>query len=123
MGKVYSGDRVTVIASEGTWSKVRASGKTGWIPSRSISRKAQRREARDLERAIASPVISAAAWVKYLVVGSLDRTRRRVAHVQLAIAGQPLTTRLTQVALVDGELHAALDVALVAVPAPAPAPR
>ena len=78
---------------------------------------------RDLERAIASPVISAAAWVKYLVVGSLDRTRRRVAHVQLTIAGHPLTTRLTQLALVDGELHAALDVALAAVPAPAPAPR
>lgn len=78
---------------------------------------------RDLERAIASPVISAAAWVKYLVVGSLDRTRRRVAHVQLTIAGQALTTRLTQVALVDGELHAALDVALAAVPAPAPGPR
>ncbi|MBL8622076.1 MAG: hypothetical protein JNK64_12260 [Myxococcales bacterium] len=78
---------------------------------------------RELERAIASPVISAAAWVKYLVVGSLDRTRRRVAHVQLTIAGQPLTTRLTQVALVDGELHAALDVALAAAPAPAPGPR
>lgn len=73
---------------------------------------------RDLERAIASPVISAAAWVKYLVVGSLDRTRRRVAHVQLTVADQPLTTRLTQLELVDGELRVGVGVELGAAPAP-----
>ena len=79
---------------------------------------------RDLERAIASPVISAAAWVKYLVVGSLDRTRRRVAHVQLTIADQPLTTRLTELALVDGELRAAIGVDIDLAPvAAAPGPR
>ncbi|MBK9032461.1 MAG: hypothetical protein IPL61_14320 [Myxococcales bacterium] len=74
---------------------------------------------RELERAIASPVIQVAAWAKYVVVGSLDRSRRRAAQVELAVAGEPLTTRATRVELVDDELRVGVALAL-APPSTAP---
>ncbi|MEZ4402631.1 MAG: hypothetical protein R3B06_21600 [Kofleriaceae bacterium] len=67
---------------------------------------------RQLERAIASPVLELAARAKYALVGSIDQSRRHAAQVNLTIAGRAVTTRTTRVELVDHQLRVGLALTL-----------
>lgn len=63
---------------------------------------------RELEASAANPVIEAAAWVKYFLTGSIDRSKRVAAHTQLTVGGRALETRVVGATLVDDELRFAL---------------
>lgn len=65
---------------------------------------------RALEAASASPVIEAAAWAKYFVMGAFDRSKQVAASTRLAAGDRTLTTTVTEVALTDGALRVALAV-------------
>ncbi len=64
---------------------------------------------RELEASAANPVIEAAAWVKYFLTGSMDRSKQVVAHTQLTVGGRALKTQVIGAALVDDELRFALQ--------------
>jgi hypothetical protein len=63
---------------------------------------------RELEAQSANPVIEAAAWVKYFLVGSLDRSKRIAAHTRLTVGKRTLETRVVGAELVDDEARFAL---------------
>lgn len=63
---------------------------------------------RELEASAANPVIEAAAWAKYFITGSFDRSKKLAAHTQLTVGGRALETRVVGAALVDDELRFAL---------------
>jgi hypothetical protein len=63
---------------------------------------------RDLERTSANPVIEVAAWAKYFVIGSLDRSKRVVAHTRLAAGGRALDTRVVGATITNDEVQFAL---------------
>lgn len=56
VGKANLADRVTVMEEKGIWSKVRvqSSGKTGWLPTRSLTKKKLQLEAASVEKTSAS---------------------------------------------------------------------
>jgi hypothetical protein len=58
-----------------------------------------------VESASASPVIGAALWLKQLIWGSIDRSRRAAAHTQLTLGGRTFTTRAVRAAVADDELQ------------------
>jgi hypothetical protein len=61
-----------------------------------------------VETADASALLELALWVKQLIQGSVDRSRRAAAHTQLTIGGRTFTTRAVGAAVADGELRFAL---------------
>lgn len=63
---------------------------------------------RALEASAANPAIEAAAWVKYFVTGSIDRSKKLAAQTQLTVGGRPLATQIVGAALDDDELRFAL---------------
>jgi hypothetical protein len=68
---------------------------------------------RSLEASAANPVVETAAWVKYFVIGSIDRSKRVVARTQLTAGNRSLATQVIGASLGgptrgDGELHFAL---------------
>jgi hypothetical protein len=67
---------------------------------------------RELEASAANPVIEAAAWVKYFLTGSIDRSKQVVAHTQLTVGGRALKTQIIGAALVDDELRFALQLSV-----------
>ena len=69
---------------------------------------------RELEASAANPVVEAAAWVKYFLTGSIDRSKQVVAHTQLTVGGRVLETRVVGAELVDDELRFALKLGAAA---------
>jgi hypothetical protein len=69
---------------------------------------------RDLEASAANPVIEAAAWVKYFLTGSIDRSKRVAAHTQLSVGGRALETRVVGAAIESDEVRFALEFKAVA---------
>jgi hypothetical protein len=65
---------------------------------------------RELERRSANPVIEAAAWAKYFVIGSLNRSKRVAAHTQFKIGERTLETRVVDAAMANDEVRFALRV-------------
>jgi hypothetical protein len=63
---------------------------------------------RELEAQSANPAIEAAAWVKYFVVGALDRSKRFAAHTRLSVGGRTLVTRVMGASITDDEARFAL---------------
>ncbi len=59
---------------------------------------------RDLEAQSANPVIELGAWTKYFFAGWVDRSKRVVAHTQLAVGNRALATRVTKAAIEADEL-------------------
>jgi hypothetical protein len=66
---------------------------------------------RYVEHAHASRLLEIGLWLKQLVQGSIDRSRRAAAHVRFVIGGRTFTTRATSAEIRDGELRVALRVA------------
>ncbi len=56
VGKVGLAERVTVLQEKGIWTKIRvqSSGKTGWLPSRSLTKKKLELRTADVEKTSAS---------------------------------------------------------------------
>ena len=67
---------------------------------------------RELEQSSANPVIEAAAWVKYFVIGSLDRSKRVAAHTRITIGERTLETRVVEAGATNDEVRFALRFAL-----------
>ncbi len=63
---------------------------------------------RELEASAANPVIEVAAWVKYFLSGSLDRSKQIAAHTQLTVGGRALVTRVVGAELANDEVRFAL---------------
>jgi hypothetical protein len=66
---------------------------------------------RYVEHARASRLLEIGLWLKQLVQGSIDRSRRAAAHVRLTIGGRTFVTRATRAELRDGELFVKLQAA------------
>lgn len=49
---------------------------------------------RRLEESAANPAIEAAAWVKYFLIGALDKSKSIAARTEIQVAGRPLVTRV-----------------------------
>lgn len=75
---------------------------------------------RQLERRRASPIIEAAAWAKYFVTGSIDRSKRIAAHTRLTVGPHTLEPRVVAAALADDELKVGLGFAIDGPPSPGP---
>jgi hypothetical protein len=58
-----------------------------------------------VEQAKASPVIGVALWLKQLIQGSVDRSRRAAAHTRLTLGGRTFTTRAVRAAVDHDELE------------------
>jgi len=71
---------------------------------------------RELEASAANPVIEVAAWVKYFLSGSLDRSKRIAAHTQLTVGGRALVTQVVGAELANDEVRFALRFAASAPP-------
>lgn len=63
-----------------------------------------------VERSRAAPVIEAALWLKQLVQGSVERSRRAAAYTRLTVGGRTFTTRAVRAAMDDDELAFALEI-------------
>jgi hypothetical protein len=61
-----------------------------------------------VESARASRVIEIALWLKQLIQGSIDRSRRAAAHTRLTVGGRTFTTRAVRAQVVGDELDFAL---------------
>jgi hypothetical protein len=57
-----------------------------------------------VEAANASRMLEIALWLKQLVQGSIDRSRRAAAHTQLTIGGRPFEARAVRAAVAGDEL-------------------
>lgn len=81
----------------------------------SIAMKGEQLEAtaldRDLEHSAANPVVEVAGWVKYFLVGALDRSKRVATHTRLAIGSRILETRVVDAAIQNDEVRFALKFA------------
>jgi hypothetical protein len=73
-----------------------------------------------VESVDASPQLEAALWVKQLIQGSLDSSRRAAAHTRLSTGRHAFAARVRRAAIVDDEL--ALELALDPAPGPASGP-
>jgi hypothetical protein len=63
-----------------------------------------------VETARASPVLEVALWLKQLLRGAVDESRKAAARTQLTIGGRTFTTRVVGAAVTaDGELSLALQ--------------
>lgn len=71
-----------------------------------------------VEAARASKVIEIALWLKQLVQGSIDRSRKAAAHIQLTVGGRTFTTRAVRAAVAGDELQFALRFSSDAQPSP-----
>ncbi len=60
---------------------------------------------RALEASAANAVVEAAAWVKFFLTGSIDRSKTIVARTQLTVGGRTLQTQVVGAALTDDELQ------------------
>jgi len=60
---------------------------------------------RALEASAANAIIEAAAWTKFFLTGSIDRSKTIVARTQLTVGGRTLQTQVVGAALVDDELQ------------------
>lgn len=69
---------------------------------------------RKLEASAANPALEAAAWAKYFLTGSIDRSKKVVAQTQVTVGGRALETQVVGVALTDDELRFELKFAAVA---------
>jgi len=65
---------------------------------------------RRVETANASAPLEAALWLKQLIQGSVDSSRRAAAHTRLTIGGRTLMTRVVGAAMAGDELAFALQV-------------
>lgn len=72
---------------------------------------------RQLEASAASPLIEAAAWVKYFLFGSLDLSKRVAARTRLSIGGRSFESRVVAASLTPSELRFALQLAVATPPA------
>lgn len=63
---------------------------------------------RQLERRRASPIIEVAAWAKYFITGSIDRSKRLAAHTRVTVGPHVLEPRLVGVTLAEDELRVGL---------------
>ena len=73
---------------------------------------------RALEASAANAVIEAAAWVKFFVTGSIDRSKTVVAKTQLTVGDRTLQTQVVGAALAHDELQFQLRFTPVAAPLP-----
>ncbi|MBA3452687.1 MAG: hypothetical protein H0T42_06330 [Deltaproteobacteria bacterium] len=67
---------------------------------------------RELEASAANPVIEAAAWVKYFLTGSIDRSKQLAAHTQLTVGGRALETRVVSATIVDDDVRFSLKLSV-----------
>jgi hypothetical protein len=71
---------------------------------------------RALEASAANAVVEVAAWVKYFLTGSIDRSKSLVAKTQLTVGGRTLETKVVGAALTRDELQFQLRFAAKAAP-------
>lgn len=77
---------------------------------------------RQLEAAETSWLLRAAAWVKFLLTGAIDRSRRVAAHTQLTIGGRTLRSEVVAAELAHDRLRFGLRLSAVTPPTPPAAP-
>jgi hypothetical protein len=65
-----------------------------------------------VERAIASPLIEAGLWLQQLVEGSVDKTRREVAHARVRVGHRTLSGEVIRAGFASDELRLTLRLAL-----------
>ncbi|MEO8705465.1 MAG: hypothetical protein ABI867_35870 [Kofleriaceae bacterium] len=63
---------------------------------------------RQLEASVANPAVEAAAWVKYFMIGSIDRSKQVAAQTQLTAGTRTLATQLVGASITGDELRFAL---------------
>jgi len=66
---------------------------------------------RRVESAEASAPLELALWLKQLIQGSIDSSRRAAAHTRLSVGGRTLVTRVVRATMAGDELAFALQIA------------
>lgn len=65
-------------------------------------------------------LLRAAAWLKYLLTGAIDRSRRVAAHTELTTGGRTLRSEVVAAELDQHRLRFALQPRAAAAPGPSP---
>lgn len=71
---------------------------------------------RQLEAAETSWLMRAAAWLKFLLTGAIDRSRRVAAHTELTIGGRTLRSEVVSAELAHDRLRFGLELRAVTTP-------